>query len=158
VFSEHAETQEAIGGLAADDLTTRVSLIDDGVRLPRATEPISWPGKPSFLRSGQSNISCRFTRPTFRLIGVGRALGLPLNFNTLVKDGPRRFVNAASPRAPGTPRAPRFMQAASRQGPSQRDWLPRTTGETPGRERSPKPLDDHPECQGFRHRAHPATF
>jgi hypothetical protein len=39
------------------------------------------------------------------------------------------------------------MAAASRPGPCQCDWLPRITGETLGRKRSPQPLDDDPECQ-----------
>jgi hypothetical protein len=60
-------------------------------------------------------------------------LGLPLNFNTnLLQEGLCRFVTASSPRPPGTPRPPRFMRATSEQGPRQCDWLPRTTGETPG--------------------------
>ena len=43
--------------------------------------------------------------------------------------------------------APCLMQAASSQGPCQRDWLPQTTGETLGRRCGLKSLDDHPECQ-----------
>jgi hypothetical protein len=41
------------------------------------------------------------------------SVGLPLDCNTnRLKSGRRRFVNTSSPRAPGTPRAPRFMDAA----------------------------------------------
>jgi len=139
----------ALNGLAFQ-LQAGLSLIYDGVRLPRAYRTDIAAGEAVILeiRSIEHIPPVHEARLLTDLHLSNCMAGLLLNPNVkLLRYDPHRFVNASSPRPPGTPRPPCFMQAARRQGPRQCDWRPRTTEETLGRKCSLKSLDDHPECQ-----------
>jgi GxxExxY protein len=141
---------EAVGGLAAGDLTGRViglaikvhktvgpglleqiyedclchemalnglsfqrqvelSLIYDGVRLPRAYRADILVGATVILevKSIEQILPVHEAQLLTYLRLSGCAVGLLLNFNTaLLKDGLRRFVNTSSPRTQGTPSPP----------------------------------------------------
>jgi GxxExxY protein len=86
-----------------------VSLIDDGVRLPRAYRTDIVVGEAVILEI--RSIEHILPVHEAQLLTYPRlsscAVGLLLNVNTnLLKDGLRRFVNTSSPRAPGPPRPP----------------------------------------------------
>jgi GxxExxY protein len=86
-----------------------LSLIYDGVRLPRADRADIVVGETVILEiKSIEHILPVHEAQLLTYLRLSRcAVGLLLNFNTnLLKDGLRRFVNTAPPRAPGPPRAP----------------------------------------------------
>jgi GxxExxY protein len=86
-----------------------LSLIYDGVRLPCAYRADIVVGGSVILeiKSIEHILPVHEAQLLTYLRLSSCAVGLLLNFNTnLLKDGLRRFVNTASPRAPGPPRAP----------------------------------------------------
>jgi GxxExxY protein len=113
----------ALNGLMLQ-LQAGLPLIDDGIRVPRAfrTDIVAGETVIPEIRSIEQIPPVHEARLLTYLRLSRCSVGSLLNFNTnLVKDGRRRFANTAAPRALGTPRPPCFMQAASRQGPSQCD-------------------------------------
>jgi GxxExxY protein len=86
-----------------------LSLIYDGVRLPRAYRADIVVGETVILeiKSIEHILPVHEAQLLTYLRLSSCAVGLLLNFNTnLLKDGIRRFVNTASPRPPGPPRPP----------------------------------------------------
>jgi GxxExxY protein len=101
-----------------------LSLIDDGACLPHAdrTDIVASETVILGIKSIEHIQPVHEAQLLTDLHLSNCVAGLPLNPNpTLLKDGLRRFINTSSPRAPGTPRRPCFMQAAGRQGPNQCD-------------------------------------
>lgn len=86
-----------------------LSLIYDGVRLPRACRADILVGATVILeiKSVEQILPVHEAQLLTYLRLSGCAVGLLLNFNTaLLKDGLRRFVNTSSPRTQGTPSPP----------------------------------------------------
>jgi GxxExxY protein len=86
-----------------------VSLINDGVRLPRAFRADIVVGEAVILetKSIEHILPVHEAQLLTYLRLSSCSVELLLNFNTnLLKDGLRRFVNTSSPRAPGPPRPP----------------------------------------------------
>jgi GxxExxY protein len=108
VYEDCLYHEMALSGLTFQR-QTELSLIYDGVRLPRAYRADIVVEETVILeiKSIEQILPVHEAQILTYLRLSGCAVGLLLNFNTaLLKDGLRRFVNTSSPRALGTPRPP----------------------------------------------------